>query len=338
MNIWEKMLNLDRRWIFLIIGLACIIPFFTPLGLPILPSQEVISVYDYIENLDSDNAIMVSFDFDPGTAAENQPMGEAVLRHAFSKGIPVFITSVTPLGQGLASIAIEELTNPINEGHFQMVRWDDWAELREQGITDRDEIEAEWIARGNTLPDNAQGWVFEGRDIAFLGYLPYFNLVILGMTNSIVSQFPQDVAGNPVEEMPIYQDHKSLRDVDLAFTSSGSAACTWWVIYGREKIGLPVAFGVTAVMATDYLIYVQSNQIIGQLGGLRGAAEYETLLMGWSEDGVERAQHSPVPGAAFIGMDVQSIAHLLIIFLVILGNIAYFAGGFHKNVKLKGRR
>lgn len=338
MNIWEKMLNLDRRWIFLLIGLACIIPFFTPLGLPVLPSQEVIWIYDYIEDLDKDNAIFVSFDFDPGTAAENQPMGIAVLRHAFNRNVPVFITAITPLGQGLASMAIEQLTNPMNNEHFEMVHWDEWADLRDRGITDREEIVAAWEEAGNTLPDNASGWLFEGRDIAFLGYLPYFNLVILGMTSSIESQFPQDVAGNPVVEMPMYQEHKSLRDIDLAFTSSGSAACTWWVIYGREKIGLPVAFGVTAVMATDYYIYMQSGQTIGQMGGLRGAAEYETLLMGWSGDGTEREVYTTVPGAAFIGMDVQSIAHILIILLVILGNIAYFAGGFNKQSKLKGRR
>jgi hypothetical protein len=329
MNIWEKMLNLDRRWIFLLMGLACIIPFFTPLGLPILPSQEVISIYDYIENLDEDNAIFIGFDFDPGTDAENQPMAEAVLRHALSRNVPVFITSVTPLGQGLASLSINRMTNPIFDEHFALVSWADWDFIRQQGLTEREDIVAAWEAEGNALSPKARGWVFEGLDLCHLGYLPYFSLVILGMSSSIVSQYPEDVSGNPVEEMPIYQEHKSLREIDLAVTNSGTAVVTWWVIYGREKIGLPVAFGVTAVSATDYYIYIQSGQIIGQMGGLRGAAEYETLLM---ENG-----YSKLPGAAFIGMDVQSIAHLLIIFFVVLGNIAYFAGGFNKQTKLKGR-
>lgn len=330
MNIWEKMLNLDRRWIFLLIGVACIVPFFTPLGLPVLPSDEVHGIFDYMDELGPENAIMVSFDFEPGTAAENQPMGVAMLRHAFARHIPVFVTAYWPLGQALGSMAIEELTDETSEDFFQYVSWAEWEDVRSQGYTDRDDIVAAWEASGNALPENARGWVFEGRDIAFLGYLPYFHLVILGMTSSITSQFPTDVAGNSLEEMPIYQEHKSLRDLDLAFTSAGSSACVTWITYAREKIGLPVAFGVTAVMATDYYIYIQSGQTIGQMGGLRGAAEYETLLM---EGG-----YSSTPGAAFIGMDVQSIAHLLIIFLVILGNIAFFAGGFNKKVKLKGRR
>ncbi len=330
MSIWEKMLNVDRRWIFLLIGIACVVPFFTPLGLPILPSQEVISIYDYIEDLSTDNAMFVGFDFDPGTAAENMPMGVAVLRHAFARNVPVFITAYTPLGQGMAGMAIDELTNPATGDYFEYVNWDAWAEIRDQGFTERADIEEAWLAAGNTLPENARGWIFEGRDIAFLGYLPYFHLVILGMSSSIVSQFPTDVGGTPLEEMPMYQDHKSLRDIDLAVTTAGSSACVAWITYGREKIGLPIAFGVTAVMATDYYIYIQSGQIIGQMGGLRGAAEYETLLLD--------NDYCKNPGKAYIGMDVQNIAHLLIIFLVVLGNIAFFAGGFNKKTKLKGRR
>jgi len=330
MSIWEKMLNLDRRWIFLLIGIACVVPFFTPLGLPILPSQEVVSIYDYMENLTTDNAIFVGFDFDPGTAAENMPMGVAVLRHAFARHIPVFITAYGPLGQGMAAMALDEITNEESDDYYVYVNWEDWASIREQGITDRAGIEEAWIAAGNTLSENAHGWVFEGRDVAFLGYLPYFHLVILGMSSSIASQYPTDIGGTPLEEMPMYQEHKSLRDIDLAVTTAGSSACVAWITYGREKIGLPVAFGVTAVMATDYYIYIQSGQIIGQMGGLRGAAEYETLLL---RDGYTKS-----PGKAFVGMDVQSIAHLLIIFLVVLGNIAFFAGGFNKKTKLKGRR
>lgn len=330
MNIWEKMLNLDRRWIFLLIGVACVVPFFTPLGLPILPSAEVISVYEFIDTLGTDDAIFVAFDFDPGTAAENQPMAKAVLLHAFNRNLPVFVTAITPMGQGLAGMAIDELCDDTRPDFFTFVAWSEWSSIREQGLTQRDEIEEAWLASGNSLPTNSRGFVFEGRDLVHLGYLPVYNLVILGMSSSIASQYPTDVSGNSLEEMPIYQEHKSLREVDLAVTNAGSAVCTWWIIYGREKIGLPVAFGVTAVMATDYYIYIQSGQIIGQMGGLRGAAEYETLLL---ENG-----YSTVPGKAFVGMDVQNIAHLLIIFLVILGNIAFFAGGFNKKTKLKGRR
>ena len=143
-------------------------------------------------------------------------------------------------------------------------------------------------------------------------------------------QYPSDAHENSTGEMPMLQEHKSLREVDLALSCSGSAACVWWVTYAREKIGLPVAFGVTAVMATDYFPCLQAGQVVGMMGGLRGAAEYEVLL---ARNGITSSTDK-----AFTGMDVQSAAHILIILLIIMGNIAFFAGGFHKKILLKGGR
>jgi hypothetical protein len=47
------------------------------------------------------------------------------------------------------------------------------------------------------------------------------------------------------------------------------------------------------------------------LVGLRGAAEYETMMES--------------PGIGVASMDAQSIAHLLIIFFIVIANISYFA-------------
>jgi len=330
-NIWSRMLNLDRRWIFLLIGVVCTVPFFVPFGLPVLPTKNVISIFDYVETLGPENAIFVSFDFDPGTDPENMPMAVAITRHAFARNIPVFFTANAPLAQGMLEAGFTYVTNPNIAGYFHIVSWQEWAPYREQGITRRDRLQAAWEADGNELPENASGWVFEGRDFAKLGYLPAFALVIMGMTSSIEAQYPEDMNGNPLAQMPMLQEHKNLRDVDLAATFSGSAACMWWVLYAGDTISLPIAFGVTAVSATDYTMYIQSGQLVGQMGGLRGAAEYEVLL--------QEAGYFEHPDRAFIGMDVQNAAHLLILFFIILGNIAYFAGGFHKKgALLKGRR
>ena len=329
MNIWEKMLNVDRRWIFLGVGIVSIVPFLIGFGMPITTTIEVEDIFNFVNELGPENAMFISFDFAPGTQAENMPMGVAIMRHAFFNDVPVFLTSAQPLGHGMAIACLDYVTNPQIDGYYQEILFEEWSEFRDAGITDKEELVIAWENDGNVLPENAAGWVFEGRDYALLGYAPVFHLVILGMTNSIVTQYPSDANGNALSEMPILQEHKSLREIDLAMTTSGSAACTYWVTYAREKIGLPVAFGVTAVMATDYYPYIQTGQVIGQMGGLRGAAEYEVLL---AENGITASTDK-----AFRGMDVQSAAHILIILLIIMGNIAFFAGGFHKQTKLKGR-
>ncbi len=329
-NIWERMLNIDRRWIYLSIGIVAIVPFFVKFGMPVVTTEEVENIFNYVDQLGSEDAIFVSFDFAPGTSAENMPMAVAVIRHALHNHIPFFMTASYPIFQTMMISAMEYVLNPETEGFYQNVPFEDWQDLRDSGITKRDELVAAWEAEGHQLPEGALGWAFEGRDYAMLGYAPVFNLVILGMTTSIETQYPTDIHGNATSEMPMLQEHKNLREVDLALTCSGSSACTWWVTYAREKIGLPVAFGVTAVMATDYYPYIQTGQVVGQMGGLRGAAEYEVLL---AENGI-----TPTTDKAFTGMDVQSAAHLLIIFFIIMGNIAYFAGGFHKKRLLKGGR
>jgi hypothetical protein len=324
-TVWDKLFNIDRRWIFLLMGLVTIIPFFFKMGLPITPNDETEGIFFYVDSLGAEDAVMVGFDYAPGTMAENQPMTEAVLRHCFARHVPVFITAFWPLGNGLAELAIANLTDLDDPGNFQRVRWDEWADYRTSPRITREELLAGW-EQDHELHPNAQGWLFEGMDYALLGYVPYFHIALLGMGRSITDQYPEDLYGNLTEEMPMLRRHKNAREVDLGFTASGSSAVLSWLTYARESYGLPVAFGVTAVMATDYLVYLQSGQIVGQMGGLRGAAEYEVLL---KEHG-----YRDVEGKAFRGMDVQSIAHILIILLVVVGNVAYFAGGFHQ----KGRR
>ena len=328
-NIWQRALNIDRRWIFLVIGVTAVVPFFFRMGLPVYTTDEVESIFDYIDELDETDAIFVAFDYQPGTMAENHPMALAVMRHAFARHVPVYMTANFPLGQALGAEALAALTDTREPANFERVAWADWEDYRESGIT-RAEVLEGWET-DHELPDGAMGWLFEGMDYAFLGYAPVFSMVILGMGTSIATQYPNDVYGNPVNEMPILRSHKSAREVDLAVSLSGSSACTWWITYGRESYGLPIAFGVTAVMATDYYPYIQSGQVIGQMGGLRGAAEYEVMLL---DNG-----YAVETGQAFRGMDVQSLAHIMIILFVVFGNIAYFAGGFHKkSQRLKSRR
>ena len=45
--------TIDRRWIFLIIGLAVLLPLFFPLGLPIRATLATQKVYDAVEGLET---------------------------------------------------------------------------------------------------------------------------------------------------------------------------------------------------------------------------------------------------------------------------------------------
>ena len=151
-----------------------------------------------------------------------------------------------------------------------------------------------------------------GVDYAFMGYKPGNFSVILNMGHDLHGTFPQDNWGAGVGDLELTQRLHSLRDFDLVFDlGAGDSIEFWWIPYGQEKYGFPFVAGCTAVMAPDLYPFLGSGQLVGLLGGLAGAAEYEVLL-----------DH---PDEANKSMSPQSVTHLIIVAFVIFGNIAYFA-------------
>ena len=87
MTFAERMLQIDRRIIFMVIGVCTLLPLLFPVGLPIKISQEVRGVYDYIEGLPEGSVFLLSLDFDPASKPELHPQAIAILRHAFRKNL-----------------------------------------------------------------------------------------------------------------------------------------------------------------------------------------------------------------------------------------------------------
>jgi hypothetical protein len=150
-----------------------------------------------------------------------------------------------------------------------------------------------------------------GKDYVFLGYRPYPASVILSMGQNMRQSFPIDFYNNPLDSLPLMRGVRNYADLRFVISVSATSGVDYWIMYGHERYNFPLALGVTAVMAADYYNYLQSGQIEGILGGLKGAAEYETLL-GQGD-------------RAIIWMNIQSVCHLLIVAFIIIGNVAYLA-------------
>ncbi len=104
----DRLMNIDRRIIFLIVGLSVAFPIFVPLNLPILVSREARAYYDEIEKLAPGDVIMMSFDYEPDTMAELDPMSIATLRHAFRKDLRVVALTTYAGGGGIAERILGE--------------------------------------------------------------------------------------------------------------------------------------------------------------------------------------------------------------------------------------
>ncbi|KPJ62293.1 hypothetical protein AMJ44_15825 [candidate division WOR-1 bacterium DG_54_3] len=137
-----------------------------------------------------------------------------------------------------------------------------------------------------------------GQDYVFLGFRPQYQAAILGMGEDIRRVFPEDYSNTPLARLPMMRKVKNYEDICLIISVSD----------GDMPKRLAVA--TTAVMATSFYPFLSSGQMVGLLGGLKGAAEYEMLIK--------------KPGMGQRGMDAQSVCHLVIILLVIAGNVGYF--------------
>ncbi len=103
-------MNIDRRWIYLLVGICVIIPLIRPIGLPTFTTKYTKALFDYIDNVPPDGpAVLISFDFDPSTAPELQPMAQAVLRHCFAKGVNVMCLGLYPTYIGMIDMALSKV-------------------------------------------------------------------------------------------------------------------------------------------------------------------------------------------------------------------------------------
>ena len=150
-----------------------------------------------------------------------------------------------------------------------------------------------------------------GVDYVYLGFRPAYIAAILSMGESLEQSYPQDYLGRPYQEFELLRSVKNYADVAGVISIADGSLTTHWIEYGQARYGVRVLAAVTAAMVTTYDPYLASGQMVAMVGGLRGAAEYETLL---KQDG----------GGAR-GMLAQSSSHLYIVVVIILGNVAYFA-------------
>ncbi len=151
-----------------------------------------------------------------------------------------------------------------------------------------------------------------GRDYVFLGWSPGGSAVIINMGQDLYTAFPSDYEGKPTRGIPVLEGVHSLKDVTYAISlGAGNPGVEAWYVYGKDKYKFELGGGCTGVIAPGLYPLLRSGQINGLIGGLRGAAEYESLI--------------EQKGRAVAGMDAQSATHLAIIVLVAMCNLFYFS-------------
>ncbi len=282
MNIFIRLLkSIDRKFIFIITFFAVVIPMFYPLYLPIIPEDSVRSIFKKIDAIPEGSKILMSFDYDPASKPECHPMAIANLRHAFKKNLKIVIIQLWPFGGAMATEAIDELKKEFKE------------------IYNRD--------------------IIYGDDYCILGYKVGGAILIQQSGKDFNGTFMEDIDGKKASEISLTKDVKTIKDFELVLSySAGDPGIKQWVMIVDAQYKVPVAGGVTAVTAPEITPYLNSGQLLGLMAGLRGAADYETLV---------NKKYPPFKkyvNSGTSGMDPQNIVHLMIIIFIIIANIIYW--------------
>lgn len=281
MTFIERLTAIDRRIIYLLLALVTILPMLFPIAQQVRVMSPVEKSFNALDTIHADKALIIDFDYTPQDMPELEPMGLAMLRHAFTRRIKVLIVCLYVQPLGLAQAALDQIVPEFN-GRAQ---------------------------------SNADSIIY-GRDYVFLGWQPPPLIPMLGMGESITNVYKRDYYGNQTDTLPLMKKIKNYGNVELLISLSAGSIPLSWVAYAQNRFGVKIATGCTSVSAGDFYPYLQSGQFSGLIVGMKGAAEYEELLV--------RKLNFQTRRKAGESLSSITFAHLTIILFIIIGNIGFF--------------
>jgi hypothetical protein len=276
-SLLDRLQFIDRRYIFIFIALAVIIPLLLGLRFEEEPSPIVLALYDKIDNMPPGSRLLMSFDYGPTTAPEIQPMVDVILRHAAMRKLKIYIMAVWATGQ---SLTVSTVTNVL-EPEFPAYEY--------------------------------------GIDYVNLGYKAGNQGLIRVIVDDMKKMYNTDANGTDIDQIPMMKQISSLKDMDLIVSFGGGfPGIKEWILFAGDPGQIPIGGACTAVSAPQLYPYYP-NQMVGLLGGIKGAAEYESHIR--NEYPKQFTQY-PTPGMNM--MVAQMVAHIVIMLFILFGNIMYF--------------
>lgn len=124
LNLLERIQNLDRRWVFLGMAIAIILPMLYPVSLPFKVEGQVQAIYDRIEALPEGSPVLVSADYDPSARPELDPFYRAVLHQLFRKNLRVVVITLWDTAPPMVAPIVANIA-----AEHHKVETEDWAFL-----------------------------------------------------------------------------------------------------------------------------------------------------------------------------------------------------------------
>lgn len=281
--------DLDRRWIFLAMGLLVVVLFAFGISAPMPVSRYVDDYYATIEALPEGSIVMLSADFDPASAAELYPTYQATIHHLMRRGIRVINVATWPAAPPYTRKAFDAIAPAYGRQYGT-----DWVEL---GFKPGDDVAMAQISQSvkTTYPR-------DDRDGTPVDQLPL--MAEVGDSFEGISLLLTMSSGYPGILEWIAQAGGRYSMTLLAATTAVQTP-DLFAYYPTQLAG----FCGGATGATQYL------QLVADSSGPATVVDQAPLdeLVEVKETNQQR-------------MVIQMYGHLLIIGLIVLGNVLYFRG------------
>jgi len=242
-GIFKIMATLDRRIIYLLIFILTLGPVLNPLGLPIAVTQETVTYYSYLQDLNEDDVIWAAWE--TGFSAWNE----------LKAGIIATYREVIKSG---AKMVVAYGTTEDN-AVFQLVFGDP-----QQGI------------RG-ILSDDLEQYDYQyGRDYIVLGYVLVNEASTSSLARDLHSVVTTDYKGNSLDGT-FWDDLQNAGDFTLIIDFSPGMQTNAMIRHWVMDYGVPMIEGAIGVNIPSLMPYISTGHLKAMLQSTRGCAELEYL-------------------------------------------------------------
>jgi hypothetical protein len=246
-TIWDKLQEIDPRYIYAALLLVITLPLLFPITLPNIPGQPAVKAYRTLQSVAHRNPhgfVLIASDWAASTRGESHWQDIAALRQVMTDRLRFAEVSFDPQNRSLEQADIATVNNELIQ----------------------------------TLPGYAP-YVY-GRDYCLWGYRPSTAIpqFLKGLVDNVPATVHADYRGNAISSLPCMHGIRSLRDADAVLLITPSSLLDTFLQFVTSNKGrTPLIYFPTAVMAPEGYPYLDSGQISGMVTGIKGAGDYEQL-------------------------------------------------------------
>lgn len=238
---WLKIYDNQRVLMISALFILVAIPFIKPMGLPIVVSDYTTMFYDGMENIQSNDVVVVDYNFAASNWGELGAAGVAMTQHLSRLrrdiDFKIIFLATTPEGPFMVNRIIDDLGG--------------WSSLNfgEYGV--------DWV---------------------YLGFMAGGEPMIAAMASDFNSIYQKDYQGTSVTELPLMMQMTDIDDVDLLIQYNMGGDSEKYRTQWGAPFGTSILMICQGNQVPRQTMYVEAGQITGMVASVRGAAEYELLL------------------------------------------------------------